>query len=45
MNDYNLVYTASALQKSYLLESEADVLGAAFEVMVNPDFKSEKGQW
>ena len=45
LNDYNLIYTASALQKSYLLESDADVLGAAFEIMVNPDFKSDKGQY
>lgn len=45
LNDYNLIYVASALQKSYLLESDADVLGAAFEMMVNPDFKSDLGQY
>jgi type I restriction enzyme M protein len=45
LNDYNLVYTASALQKAYLLESNADVLGMAFETMINPDFKSDMGQY
>lgn len=45
LNDYNIVYVGSALQKAYLLESEADVLGAAFEMMINPDYKSDLGQY
>ena len=45
LNDYNLVYVASAIQKAYLTESNADVLGAAFEMMVNPSFKAELGQY
>lgn len=45
LNNYNLVYVGSALQKAYMLESDADVLGAAFEMMVNPDFKSDLGQY
>lgn len=35
----------SALQKAYLLKSPSDILGAAFEVMVNPDMKGDKGQY
>lgn len=35
----------SALQKAYLLKSPADILGSAFEVMVNPDMKGDKGQY
>jgi type I restriction enzyme M protein len=35
----------SALQKAYLLKSDADVLGAAFEVMINPGMKGDKGQY
>ena len=33
------------MQKAYLLKSPADILGAAFEVMVNPDMKGDKGQY
>lgn len=41
----SLAYCVSALQKAYLLKSPADILGAAFEVMVNPDMKGDKGQY
>ena len=33
------------MQKLYLLKSDADVLGSAFEVMVNPEMKGDKGQY
>lgn len=45
LNDYNVVYTASSIQNYFLLESDIDVIGAAFEAMVNPDFKGELGQY
>lgn len=45
LNDYNLVYVASAIQKAYLLKSDADVIGGAFEMMVNPEYKSDLGQF
>lgn len=45
LNDESLAYAVSALQKAYLLKSSADILGAAFEVMVNPDMKGNKGQY
>lgn len=40
-----LAFCVSALQKSYLLKSDADILGSAFEVMVNPGMKGDKGQY
>ena len=45
LTDGSLAYCVSALQKAYLLKSPADILGAAFEVMVNPDMKGDKGQY
>lgn len=45
LGDDTLAFCVSALQKSYLLKSDADVLGAAFEVMVNPTMKGDKGQY
>lgn len=45
LNDESLAYAVSALQKAYLLKSPADILGSAFEVMVNPDMKGNKGQY
>jgi len=45
LGDDSLAYCISALQMSYLLKSDADVLGAAFEVMINPSMKSDKGQY
>lgn len=41
----SLSFCVSALQKTYLLKSDADVLGAAFEVMINPGMKGDKGQY
>lgn len=43
--DETLAFCVSALQKVYLLKSDADVLGAAFEVMINPGMKGDKGQY
>ncbi|QNH22249.1 N-6 DNA Methylase [Xanthomonas sp. GW] len=45
LGDETLAFCVSALQKTYLLKSDADVLGAAFEVMVNPTMKGDKGQY
>lgn len=45
LNDDTLAFCVSALQKTYLLKSDADVLGAAFEVMINPTMKGDKGQY
>lgn len=45
LGDDSLAYCVSALQRSYLLKSDADVLGAAFEVMINPSMKGDKGQY
>lgn len=45
LNDDTLAFCVSALQKSYLLKSDADVLGSAFEVMINPTMKGDKGQY
>ena len=45
MTDDSLAYCVSALQKAYLIKSPADILGSAFEVMVNPDMKGDKGQY
>ncbi len=45
LNNYNIVYTASSLQNYFLLESDIDVIGSAFEAMVNPDFKGDLGQY
>ena len=45
LNDYNIAYTASALENYHLIGSNIDVIGTAFETMVNPDFKGELGQY
>jgi type I restriction enzyme M protein len=45
LSDESLAFCISALQKAYLLKSDADVLGAAFEVMINPGMKGDKGQY
>lgn len=45
LGDDSLAYCVSALQMTYLLKSDADVLGAAFEVMINPSMKGDKGQY
>ena len=45
LGDETLAFCVSALQKTYLLKSDADVLGAAFEVMINPNMKGDKGQY
>ena len=45
LSDESLAFCVSALQKSYLLKSDADILGSAFEVMVNPNMKGDKGQY
>lgn len=45
LTDDSLAYCVSALQKAYLLKSPADILGSAFEVMVNPEMKDNKGQY
>lgn len=45
LTDESLAFCVSALQKAYLLKSDADVLGSAFEVMINPSMKGDKGQY
>lgn len=45
LSDETLAFCVSALQKTYLLKSDADVLGSAFEVMINPNMKGDKGQY
>lgn len=45
LGDRALAFCVSALQKTYLLRSDADILGAAFEVMINPTMKGDKGQY
>lgn len=45
LGDETLAFCVSALQKVYLLKSDADVLGAAFEIMINPGMKGDKGQY
>lgn len=45
LSDDSLAFCVSALQKSYLLKSDADILGSAFEIMINPDMKGDKGQY
>jgi len=45
LKDDTLAFCVSALQKTYLLKSDADVLGSAFEVMINPTMKGDKGQY
>ena len=45
LTDETLSFCVSALQNTYLLKSDADVLGAAFEVMINPSMKGDKGQY
>ncbi len=45
LNNYNTVYTASALENFILIGSNIDVIGTAFESMVNPEFKGELGQY
>jgi len=41
----SLAFCVSALQKAYLLKSDADILGSAFEIMINPGMKGDKGQY
>jgi type I restriction enzyme M protein len=45
LSDESLAFCVSALQKVYLLKSNADVLGSAFEIMINPNMKGDKGQY
>ena len=45
LGEETLAFCVSALQKVYLLKSDADVLGAAFEIMINPGMKGDKGQY
>ncbi len=45
LGDETLAYCVSSMQYSYLLRSDADVLGSAFEVMINPTMKGGKGQY
>ncbi|MCD6664253.1 MAG: N-6 DNA methylase [Comamonas sp.] len=45
LSDQTLAFCVSALQKTYLLKSDSDVLGSAFEVMINPGMKGDKGQY
>nr|WP_325305137.1 N-6 DNA methylase [uncultured Oscillibacter sp.] len=45
LTDDSLAYCVSALQKIYLRKSPSDILGSAFEVMINPDMKGDKGQY
>ena len=45
LTDTSVAFCVSALQKSYLLKSDTDVLGSAFEVMINPTMKGDKGQY
>jgi type I restriction enzyme M protein len=45
LGDETLAFCVSTLQKVYLLKSDADVLGAAFEIMINPGMKGDKGQY
>jgi len=45
LSDESLAFCVSALQKVYLLKSDADILGSAFEVMINPNMKGDKGQY
>lgn len=45
LDDHALAFCVSAFQRLYLLKSDVDVLGAAFEVMVNPTMKGDKGQY
>ncbi len=45
LGDDTLSYCVSALQKTYLLKSDSDVLGSAFEIMINPGMKGDKGQY
>lgn len=45
LTDQSLAFCVSALQKAHLLKSSSDVLGNAFEVMINPGMKGDKGQY
>jgi len=45
LGDDSLAYCVSALQRAYLVKSDADILGAAFELMINPTMKGDKGQY
>lgn len=45
LTDNSLAFCVSALQKTHLLKSNSDVLGNAFEVMINPGMKGDKGQY
>ncbi len=43
LSDESLSFCVSALQQVYLLKSDADILGSAFEIMINPNMKGDKG--
>lgn len=45
LTDQSLAFCVSALQKTHLLKSNSDVLGNAFEIMINPGMKGDKGQY
>ena len=45
LGEDSLAYCVSALQRIYLLKSDADILGSAFEIMINPSMKGDKGQY
>jgi type I restriction enzyme M protein len=45
LSDETLAFCVSALQKAHLLKSDSDALGVAFEVMINPGMKGDKGQY
>jgi len=45
LGEETLSFCVSAFQKAYLLKSDADILGAAFEIMINPGMKGDKGQY
>ena len=45
LGDHALAYCVSAFQRHYLLRSDVDVLGSAFEIMINPSMKGDKGQY
>ena len=44
LSDEALAFCVSALQQIYLLKSRADILGSAFEIMVNPTMKGDSFQ-
>ena len=45
LNDENLAYVVAKFQSYYLLKSNSDVLGVAFETLINPQMKGDKGQF